>query len=69
MAAIAIKDLFLCHSSVDKPWVEELAEDVENEEWDGRALTVFLNEWDIQRGDNIIVELHKVPGRLAASSW
>lgn len=51
-------DLFLCHSSVDKPWVERLAADVEAEEWNDRHLTVFLDKWDIPGGENIILKLN-----------
>lgn len=53
----ASKDLFLCHSSVDKAWVEALGQRVESEEWDGRHLSVFLDSWDIELGENIIIKL------------
>jgi hypothetical protein len=53
------KDLFLCHSSVDKKWVRGLGKRIENETWNGRALSVFLDEWDIEGGDNIILKLNE----------
>ncbi len=52
------KDIFLCHSSLDKPWVERLASDIEAEEWNGRKLTVFLDKWDIDIGDNIVARIN-----------
>jgi hypothetical protein len=53
------KDVFLCHSSVDKEWVEDLAGDIESQEWNGRRLTVFLDKWDIDGGDNIVLRLNQ----------
>lgn len=53
------KDIFLCHSSVDKSWVEDLGADIEDEEWNGRRLSVFLDKWDIDGGDNIILRLNQ----------
>jgi hypothetical protein len=52
-----VVDLFICHSSIDKPWVEALAERVEGEEWQGRRLKVFFDKWDIGPGDNVILKL------------
>lgn len=60
------KDLFLCHSSLDKSWVERLAGDIEAEEWNGRKLTVFLDKWDIDIGDNIVA---KINAALAGSRF
>jgi len=53
------KDLFLCHSGVDKDWVEALGEDIEAEEWNGRHLSVFLDKWDIEGGGNIMLHLNE----------
>lgn len=50
-------DLFICHSGVDKPWAKKLGERVEAESWEGRPLRVFLDEWDIEPGDNILLKL------------
>lgn len=49
------KDLFLCHSSIDKALARRIAEDVEAADWNGRQLTVFLDEWDIGVGENIVL--------------
>lgn len=51
-------DLFLCHSSVDKPWVRKLAEAIEKTEFGGRKLSVFLDEWDVGLGSNVILRLN-----------
>jgi hypothetical protein len=53
------KDLFLCHSSVDKEWTMALGERIEREDWGGRKLTVFLDAWDIEPGDNILDRLNR----------
>jgi len=53
------KDVFFCHASVDKDWVEDLATDIEREEWNGRRLSVFLDKWDIDGGDNIVLRLNQ----------
>jgi hypothetical protein len=52
------KDLFLCHSGIDKAWVERLGGDIENEHWNGRQLSVFLDKWDIEGGRNIVLHLN-----------
>lgn len=51
------KDLLLCHNSVDKDWVRRLGARVEAESWNGRHLSVFLDEWDIEPGENIVLKL------------
>ncbi|MBX3022774.1 MAG: toll/interleukin-1 receptor domain-containing protein [Bdellovibrionales bacterium] len=51
-------DLFLCHSSTDKTWVRELAKKIEAEPFEGRKLRVFLDEWDIDAGDNLVWRLN-----------
>lgn len=53
------KDIFICHSSVDKPWVEALGAQVEAEEWNGKPLTVFIDAWDIEPGENIVVRINE----------
>ncbi len=53
------KDVFLCHSSVDKKWVRKLGKRIEKEKWNGRPLTIFLDEWDIEGGDNIVLKLNE----------
>lgn len=52
------KDIFICHNRADKPWARELCARIEAEEWNGRKLSVFLDEWDIDIGDNIIVKIN-----------
>lgn len=52
------KDLFICHSSIDKDWVKTLGERVEAEQWNGRNLSVFIDAWDIQVGENIILKIN-----------
>jgi len=54
-----VKDLFLCHAGVDKDWVEGLGADVEAEVWNDRPLTVFIDKWDIDVGDNIVVKINE----------
>jgi hypothetical protein len=58
-----IIDLFLCHNGADKAWVEELAEQVESETFDGtsdgRRLRVFFDKWDIDKGENILLKLNE----------
>ncbi|MFQ5910271.1 MAG: toll/interleukin-1 receptor domain-containing protein [Thermoplasmata archaeon] len=52
-------DLFLCHSGVDREWVKNLAIQVEREEVNGRRLRVFLDEWDIRPGENVILRINE----------
>jgi len=51
-------DLFLCHASPDKDWVVELAEQLESETFDGqpsgRLLRVYVDKWDIDKGENFL---------------
>ena len=52
------KDAFLCHNGADKAWVTRLAERLEAESIDGlkdsRRISVFLDEWDIDYGENAV---------------
>ncbi len=54
-------DIFLCHNRADKPWVKELAARLEAESIDGtatgRPIRVFLDVWDIEKGENIVSRL------------
>ena len=54
-------DVFLCHNRADKPWVKELGARLEAESIDGtttgRRIRVFLDEWDIEKGENIVSRL------------
>jgi hypothetical protein len=60
-AAKEVIDLFLCHNGADKDWVRNLAEQLESETFDGsddgRNLRVFLDEWDIDVGQNVVLRL------------
>jgi hypothetical protein len=53
------KDLFLCHTGADKPWVEHLAKRVEAEPYEGRLLGVVFDKWDFAKGSNIVVDIEK----------
>ena len=55
----ALKDVFLCHTGADKDWTRKLGERIEKEEWGGRRLSVFFDEWDIEPGDNILLKLNE----------
>lgn len=54
-------DVFLCHNGADKPWVRELGARLEAESIDGtvsgRCIRAFLDEWDIEKGENIVARL------------
>ena len=52
-------DIFLCHNSANKDWVQTLSTKIESEEYEGRQLKVFFDEWDIRPGTNIVLELEK----------
>ncbi len=57
----ATPDIFLCHNSADKDWVIKLGERLEAESFDatetGRCIRVFLDTWDIEKGENIVARL------------
>ena len=40
------KDIFLCHTGADKPWVERLAERIEAEPYQNRFLGVVFDKWE-----------------------
>ena len=54
-------DVFLCHNRADKPWVRELGARLEAESIDGtesgRRIRLFFDEWDIEKGENIVSRL------------
>ena len=50
-------DIFLCHNSLDKPWVQKLAESIEDEDYDNRKLKVFYDDWDIIPGENLVLKI------------
>ena len=51
------KDIFLCHTGADKPWVERLAERIEAEPYQTRFLGVVFDKWDFEKGGNIVVDI------------
>lgn len=51
-------DIFLCHNRADKSWVHQLAQMIETEEYDGRTLKAFFDEWDIKPGENVVLRLN-----------
>lgn len=58
-----LKDIFLSYNKADKKWVLDLATQIESETLDGtpsgRKLSVFLDEWDMDAGDNIINQMNE----------
>lgn len=54
-------DAFLCHNAADKDWARELGARMEAESIDGttegRRIRVFFDEWDIEKGENIVARL------------
>lgn len=54
-------DIFLCHNRADKEWTRELGTRLEAESIDGvptgRRIRVFFDEWDIEKGENIVARL------------
>jgi hypothetical protein len=53
------KDIYLCHTGADKPWVERLAERIEAEPYQDRFLGVVFDKWDFGKGSNIVVDIDK----------
>lgn len=60
---VDVIDVFLCHTSADKQWVEKLAEHIESETFDGtdngRPLRVFFDKWDVDVGQNFVERLNQ----------
>jgi hypothetical protein len=58
-----LKDIFLSYNKADKKWVHDLAAQIESETHDGtpggRRLSVFLDEWDMDTGDNLINKMNE----------
>ncbi|MFO0739627.1 MAG: toll/interleukin-1 receptor domain-containing protein [Labilithrix sp.] len=74
------KDLFICHSSIDKELARRIGGDVEATDWNGRRLSVFLDEWDIGVAENIVLKINDALGKarfvavmlspeMVASDW
>jgi|GEM_PF-1566875 len=63
MATEDPRDVFLCYNRTDRDWVEALAAQIESEFFDAapssRKLRVYLDEWDLSVGDNIINEINR----------
>lgn len=54
-----MKDLFLCHAGADKAWVSDLGRRLEAERIGNRNIEVFFDEWDIDRGENIVAMINE----------
>jgi hypothetical protein len=53
------KDLFLCHNGADKPWVEMLAERIEEVPFGSRTLAIVFDQWDFDKGGNFVLDMEK----------
>lgn len=53
-----VRDVFLSHSWADKTFARRLAADIETQQWQGRNLTVWLDEGELRSGS--------VPGQINA---
>jgi TIR domain len=53
------KDIFLCHTGADKPWVEKLAERIEAQPYQTRFLGVVFDKWDFEKGGNIVIDIER----------
>ena len=51
------RDIFLCHTGADKPWVEMLAERIESVPYQDRHLGVIFDKWDFAKGRNVVLEI------------
>src|SRR5439155_8999354 len=47
-------DLFVSYQSADRGFALELAGAVEKESYQGRQLKVFIDQWDIRPGEDIV---------------
>lgn len=52
-----LKDLFLSHAGADKAWVLDLAARLEAERIGNRNIEVFLDQWDIDHGENVVAKI------------
>ena len=50
-------DIFISHSSTDKPWVRELAKRIDAERFQGRSLRSWFDEQELSVGDKLRPEL------------
>jgi hypothetical protein len=57
LRGLNVLDIFLCHAGADKAWVRQLASRLEQEYIGGRPVTVFLDEWDVGFGENIVAKV------------
>ena len=54
-----LKDLFLCHAGADKAWVHELGARLEAASIGNRNIEVFIDDWDIDHGENIVAKIEE----------
>ncbi|HEX8456232.1 MAG TPA: tetratricopeptide repeat protein [Pyrinomonadaceae bacterium] len=52
-------DIFLSHNHKEQDWTEKLAERLEQEDWQGRKLSVFFSPWDIRPGQSIPLKIEQ----------
>lgn len=52
-------DLFLSYNHKDEVWVKDLASKIESESFGNRKLRVFLDDWDIAPGKNMVKEMER----------
>jgi len=48
------QDIFICYNHGDEKWVQKFASSIESEQFGNRHLSVFLDDWDIVPGHNMI---------------
>jgi transcriptional regulator with XRE-family HTH domain len=55
----AQRDIFLSHRSTDKAFVRDLAAEIEAQTWNGRPLSVWLDEAEIRPGSSIPASINE----------
>src|SRR5580704_4995790 len=53
------KDIFLCHTGADKPWVEMLAQNIEAVTYRDRNLAAVFDKWDFEKAGNIVLDIER----------
>ena len=52
-------DAFISYNHTDVEFAEKLAKRIESEQYLGRHLRCFFDQWDIQAGENILIRLEQ----------
>lgn len=47
----------MCHGGADKAWVRDLGARLEAERIGNRHIEVWLDEWDVDHGENIVEKI------------